>query len=78
MKVAEALTEALVAEGITLAAGLAGTHVAPILQAIAARDDIDLMYARQERVALDIADGFARACGKPAVVFADSGPAART
>ncbi len=34
------------------------------------------MYARQERVALDIADGFARACGTPAVVFTDSGPAA--
>ncbi len=76
MIVAEAVAEALVAEGISLAAGLAGSHVAPLLNAIASRDEIDLMYARQERVALDITDGFARASGNPAVVFSDSGPAA--
>ena len=34
------------------------------------------MYARQERVAFDICDGFARASGNPAVVFTDAGPAA--
>jgi uncharacterized protein len=76
MKVAEAIASACVAEGITLAAGLAGTHISHVLDAIAKREEITLMYARQERVALDIADGFARASGRPAVVFADSGPAA--
>jgi acetolactate synthase-1/2/3 large subunit len=76
MNVAEAITHSLVAEGITLAAGLAGTHIGRILDAIASCEEISLMYARQERVAFDICDGFARASGSPAVVFADSGPAA--
>lgn len=76
MNVAEAIAGALVREGITLAAGLAGTHVGRLLEAVAARREIDLMYCRQERVALDIADGFARASGRPALVLTDSGPAA--
>jgi thiamine pyrophosphate-dependent acetolactate synthase large subunit-like protein len=76
MNVSEAIASSLVAEGISLAAGLAGTHVGRLLDAIALREEIDLMYARQERAAFDIADGFARASGKPAVVFTDSGPAA--
>ena len=76
MKVAEAIVDACVAEGVRLAAGLAGTHIGHLLDAISKREEIALMYARQERVALDIADGFARACGTPAVVFTDSGPAA--
>ncbi len=76
MKVAEAIADACVAEGVRLAAGLAGTHIGHLLDAISRREEISLMYARQERVALDIADGFARACGTPAIVFTDSGPAA--
>src|SRR5262245_46816085 len=76
MKVAEAIADACVAEGVRLAAGLAGTHIGHLLDAISKREEIGLMYARQERVALDIADGFARACGTPAIVFTDSGPAA--
>lgn len=76
MNVAEAIAGALVKEGITQAAGLAGTHIGRLLEAVAARHEIDLMYCRQERVALDIADGFARASGRPALVLTDSGPAA--
>ena len=76
MNVAEAIARALVAEGIRFAAGLAGTHVGHMLKAIADQENIDVMYARQERAAFDMADGFARASGKPAVVFSDSGPAA--
>lgn len=76
MKVAELIGEYLVAEGINLAAGMSGQQIGPILDQIAARPEIELMYTRQERVAFDICDGFARASGKPAVVFTDSGPAA--
>jgi thiamine pyrophosphate-dependent acetolactate synthase large subunit-like protein len=76
MKVGEAVGHALVQEGVRLAAGLAGTHIGQIIDAIAAREEVSLMYARQERVALDICDGYARASGNPAVVFTDSGPAA--
>lgn len=76
MKVGEAVGYALVQEGVQLAAGMGGTHIGKIIDAIAARKEISLMYARQERVALDICDGYARASGNPAVVFTDSGPAA--
>lgn len=76
MNVAEAISHCLVAEGVKLAAGLSGQQIGPILDQIAARTEIALMYARQERVAFDICDGYARATGNPGVVFTDSGPAA--
>jgi acetolactate synthase-1/2/3 large subunit len=76
MNVAEAIAGALVAEGITLAAGIAGTHIGRLLNAVASREEISLMYCRQERAAFDMADGFARASGRPALVITDSGPAA--
>ena len=76
MNVAEYISHCLVKEGITLAAGLAGQSIAPLLDRISERDEISLMYARQERVAFDICDGFARAAGRPAVAFADAGAAA--
>lgn len=76
VKVAELISHCLVAEGVTLAAGLAGQSVGPLLDGIADRPGISLMYARQERVAFDICDGYARATGNPAVAFTDAGPAA--
>lgn len=76
MKVAQAISRALVSEGVTLAAGIAGQSIWPVIDAIGDCEEISLMYARQERVAFDICDGFARAGGKPAVVFTDAGPAA--
>jgi acetolactate synthase-1/2/3 large subunit len=76
MKVAQAISRALVSEGVTLAAGIAGQSIFPVIDAIGDCSEMSLMYARQERVAFDICDGFARASGKPAVVFTDAGPAA--
>ena len=76
MKVAQAISRALVSEGVTLAAGIAGKSIWPVIDAIGDCEEVSLMYARQERVAFDICDGFARASGNPAVVFTDSGPAA--
>ena len=74
--VAETISRCLVAEGVKLAAGMSGQQIGPLLDQIAGRDEIALMYARQERVAFDICDGYARATGNPGVVFTDSGPAA--
>lgn len=74
--VAETISRCLVAEGVKLAAGMSGQQIGPLLDEIAGRDEIALMYARQERVAFDICDGYARATGNPGVVFTDSGPAA--
>ena len=65
MKVAEAIVDACVAEGVRLAAGLAGTHIGHLLDAIANREEIALMYARQERAALDIADGLRAPAARP-------------
>jgi thiamine pyrophosphate-dependent acetolactate synthase large subunit-like protein len=76
MKVAQAISRALASEGVTLAAGIAGQSIWPVIDAIGDSEEINLMYARQERVAFDICDGFARASGNPAVVFTDAGPAA--
>ena len=76
MKVAQAISRALVSEGVTLAAGIAGQSIWPVIDAIGDCEEVTLMYARQERVAFDICDGFARASGNPAVVFTDAGPAA--
>src|SRR4029077_3891463 len=72
----QAISRALVSEGVTLAAGIAGQSIWQLLDAMAAADESSLMHAGQERVALDICDGFARASGNPAVVFTDAGPAA--
>jgi acetolactate synthase-1/2/3 large subunit len=74
--VAETISHCLVAEGVKLAAGMSGQQIGPLLDQIAGRTEIALMYARQERVAFDICDGYARATGNPGVVFTDSGPAA--
>ena len=76
MDVAEAIATSLVSEGVTLAAGIAGQSVWQLMDAIADRREISLMYVRQERVAFDICDGFARSSGKAGVVFTDAGPAA--
>jgi acetolactate synthase-1/2/3 large subunit len=76
MKVAQAISRALVSEGVTLCAGIAGQSIWPVIDAIGDCEEVSLMYARQERVAFDICDGFARASGNPAVVFTDAGPAA--
>ncbi len=76
MNVAELISRCLVAEGVTLAAGLSGQSVGPLLDGLSECSEISLMYARQERVAFDICDGYARATGEPAVAFSDAGPAA--
>ena len=76
MQVAELIANYIVSEGVSLAAGMSGQQIGPFLDQIAGRDEIELMYTRQERVAFDICDGFARATGRPAVAFTDSGPAA--
>ncbi len=76
MKVADAIAQALVAEGVRLAAGITGQSVGHVADALAESDSVKVVYVRQERVAIDMADGFARASGAPAVAFADAGPAA--
>ena len=76
MNVAEAIAATLVDEGVTLAAGMGGQSIGPLMDAVADCMEISLMYVRQERVAFDVCDGFARSSGRPAICFTDAGPAA--
>jgi thiamine pyrophosphate-dependent acetolactate synthase large subunit-like protein len=76
MNVAEAMSSAFGAEGIRIAAGITGQSIGHLADALAERQDVKIFYTRQERVAVDICDGYARVCGRPGVVFTDNGPAA--
>lgn len=75
MNVAETVVQSLVSEGVTLAVGIYGESIGRVVVGLANTPKIKLCYTRQERVAIDIADGYARVSGNPAVVFADAGPA---
>jgi len=75
MNVAETVVQALLSEGVQLAAGIYGESIGRVVIGLANTPRIKLCYTRQERVAIDIADGYARVSGNPAVVFADAGPA---
>ncbi len=76
MNVAEAISEAVAAEGARLAAGITGQSVGHIADALSMNSEMTMIYVRQERVAVDICDGYARVSGNPAIVFTDAGPAA--
>jgi thiamine pyrophosphate-dependent acetolactate synthase large subunit-like protein len=76
MNVAEAMAQALAAEGVRIAAGITGQSVGHLADALAEQQQVKAFYTRQERVAVDICDGYARVSGRPGVVFTDNGPAA--
>lgn len=76
MNVAEAIAQAVIAEGAKLAAGITGQSVGHVADALSMNPNMTMVYVRQERVAVDIADGYARVTGNPAIVFTDAGPAA--
>ena len=76
MKVAQAIAQALHQEGIRLVAGITGQSIGHVADALAECENMSVFYTRQERVAFDICDGYARTCGRPGVVFTDAGPAA--
>ena len=76
MNVAEQIGEICHIEGLRFIAGVMGgsaTHIVRALDAIPGRT---ALYCRQERVAVDACDGFARVTGDPGIVFTDAGPGA--
>ena len=73
MNVGEALIQTFVQEGVKVGSGISGGSTRNIANAV--YRNLRLCYARHERGAVDIADGYGRVSGVPAVVFADSGPA---
>jgi acetolactate synthase I/II/III large subunit len=73
---AEAAIEALAREGVDHVFGLPGTTTMHLLDALARRDDVRFVSTRHEQVAGFMADGFARASGRPGVCMASRGPGA--
>ena len=73
---ADVLLEALEREGVETIFGYPGGANLPIYQQLPEHPRLRHVLVRHEQGAAHMADGFARACGKPAVVFATSGPGA--
>ena len=68
--------EALEREGVEFIFGYPGGANLPIYQHLPKYPKLRHILVRHEQGAAHMADGYARACGKPGVVFATSGPGA--
>lgn len=74
---AEALIKSLEQQGVEYIFGYSGGAAIPIFDAIVTtKTNIKLILTRHEQGATHIADGYARASGKPGVVLVTSGPGA--
>ena len=76
MNLAQALVHAFTQEGIRLCCGMGGNSTRAMADAAYSHPDMRVLYTRNERSAVDAADGYARIAGKPALIFTDAGPAA--
>jgi len=72
----EIVLEALRREGVELIFGYPGGANLPIYQHLAGYPSLRHVLVRHEQGAAHMADGYARASGRPGVVFATSGPGA--
>jgi acetolactate synthase I/II/III large subunit len=73
---ADIVLEALQREGVDLIFGYPGGANLPIYQQLPKYPKLRHVLVRHEQGAAHMADGYARACGRPGVVFATSGPGA--
>jgi acetolactate synthase-1/2/3 large subunit len=73
---ADMVLEALEREGVTHLFGYPGGANLPIYQRLPAHPSLKHILVRHEQGAAHMADGYARACGRPGVVMATSGPGA--
>ncbi|HXD80038.1 MAG TPA: biosynthetic-type acetolactate synthase large subunit [Candidatus Acidoferrum sp.] len=73
---ADMILEALEREGVEYIFGYPGGANLPIYQHLHEHPKLKHILVRHEQGAAHMADGYARACGKPGVVFATSGPGA--
>ncbi|MGA7910652.1 MAG: biosynthetic-type acetolactate synthase large subunit [Candidatus Dormiibacterota bacterium] len=73
---ADMVLEALEREGVEFIFGYPGGANLPIYQHLPEHPTLRHILVRHEQGAAHMADGYARACGKPGVVFATSGPGA--
>jgi acetolactate synthase I/II/III large subunit len=73
---AQIAIEALRREGVRHVAGLPGTTVMHLIDAVGGQPDMRYISARHEQVAAFMADGYARASGTVGVCLASRGPGA--
>lgn len=74
---AEAVIKTLERQGVEYIFGYSGGAAIPIFDAlITTETHIKFIQTRHEQGAVHMADGYARACGKPGVVLVTSGPGA--
>ena len=73
---AEKVIQCLEREGVEYIFGLSGGAAMPLFDALV-DSSIKLIMTRHEQGATHMADGYARATGRPGVVLVTSGPGAR-
>jgi len=76
MRGADIVIQALERHGVEFIFGLPGGAAIPIFDALVDSDKIELVLTRHEQGATHMADGYARATGKPGVALVTSGPGA--
>ncbi len=76
IKGGQLLVEALQAEGVDTVFGLIGSHVTEVYDAMRGAPDIRHIDVRHEQAAAYMADGYARATGRPGVCVVTAGPGA--
>jgi len=73
----QAIVDALQSEGVTRAFGLISVHTMHLYDALyEAKDNLHFIGGRHESAVVYMADGYARASGKPGVCFTSTGPGA--
>jgi acetolactate synthase I/II/III large subunit len=73
---AEVIIQCLIREGVEYVFGYPGGAAIPLFDALVDAPQIKLVLVRHEQGATHMADGYARATGKPGVVLVTSGPGA--
>ena len=76
MRAADAIVRALEKEGVEYIAGFQGGGLAPLWTGLRNSETIKVFAARNERLGVEIADGYARATGKVGVAMTGTGPGA--
>lgn len=71
---AHALTESLLAEGVTTLFGIPGVGTLPVYDAFLDHPELRHVEVRHEQAAVFMADGYARATGDVGVAFTSGGP----
>jgi acetolactate synthase I/II/III large subunit len=75
-RAADAIVDALRAEGVEVVFGLVGSHVISVYDALADAPEIKHITVKHESTASGMADAYGRLTGKPGVVLVTAGPGA--